>query len=851
MAFKIYVSDRINSAELDTEELDVKSIYALLDITDIGNKRANIQTLTLKGTKNNNNVFGYFFNIERLTDYSQDNRLFFNYNPQRSVDVFVFEDTELIFNGELRINEVIVDVDGNIQYNCIISTSLTLLKQAFQNKLMTDLDFSQWIHYSCYETIRRFYEDKETIRSQNNVPYTASTEFYNDRRGYVYAMIDYGYRESGTTQSISGYTPTLAQTFSINNFKPGLWLNEVMQTIFEQSDYLISGGLSPRFNLRASTEFTEKFNNLFLPDTNDEQFEKVPGCTTIFDFSGNCINRSIRYIDYRGIGQDLCNQVCSGPQDEECYIPSLFSRYYAKVYVPIDIITFSTGCTYSLNEFYTQSDLEGGQYYSITINREINTSINLNFSLITSMLTPGGGGPADLVQVNTSTFFRVALIKQSGALDPSQIYSATESILAFVDYYIPYGSFITDTVDFYVENVTFNRGDKLRIALIYGNFLNVQTFTLTNNPNPCDGFYNFVGTDITHFWQICNMELKLPGKNTDTFNYVTRPVFNCNDAVLTTPKIMSGIKVIDFLKSIIQLFNFVVYYDKNDPKNLIFTPYSEYYALTRLPNLLTNSIDWTNKVDYTTNINIKSNIDLPKNYLFTYKLDSDFLNKKYNDKFKEIYGQLEFDDDYGISDQKKIELIFSPSPMASVDNYFLPLYYKAENNTINTMKINPRILYYNGYYDFFNAPANKYISFSTGSTVFIIQQLVKYPQCSNFLIIPQLEISGTTTGLTVTNDIHFNDPIEYYYDNINGFFTNVPNSYSLYYIDQISDITNQDVIYIECDALLNPLDITNLDLSVPIYIQTGTMGGAYFRVLEVEYENKNTPSRVKLQKIIV
>ena len=63
-----------------------------------------------------------------------------------------------------------------------------------------------------------------------------------------------------------------------------------------------------------------------------------------------------------------------------------------------------------------------------------------------------------------------------------------------------------------------------------------------------------------------------------------------------------------------------------------------------------------------------------KNYILTYKEDSDYFNKRYQDSHKEIYGQRKVivESDF-LKQDKRIELIFSPTPCAShINNIVAP-----------------------------------------------------------------------------------------------------------------------------------------------------------------------------------
>lgn len=101
----------------------------------------------------------------------------------------------------------------------------------------------------------------------------------------------------------------------------------------------------------------------------------------------------------------------------------------------------------------------------------------------------------------------------------------------------------------------------------------------------------------------------------------------------------------------------------------------------------------------------------------------------------------------------------------------------------------------------------------------------------------------------VQSDLHFGQPVLFYFP-YDSDYANAPTSYQDYFIGQITDLTNPDVTYIECNVLLNAIDIANLDLRIPVFIQTGKYNASYFKVLKVEYEGAVSPSKVSLQRIV-
>lgn len=117
-----------------------------------------------------------------------------------------------------------------------------------------------------------------------------------------------------------------------------------------------------------------------------------------------------------------------------------------------------------------------------------------------------------------------------------------------------------------------------------------------------------------------------------------------------------NIKQKDFFKSILQMFNLFVDFDRTNKTNLIIEPYSDFFT--------TDVVDWNNRTDLNKDIKINP-IGLldAKRYIYKYKDDKDYYNTKYKDKWNETYGSeiIDVDNDF-LKTDKVSELIFSPSP---------------------------------------------------------------------------------------------------------------------------------------------------------------------------------------------
>lgn len=158
----------------------------------------------------------------------------------------------------------------------------------------------------------------------------------------------------------------------------------------------------------------------------------------------------------------------------------------------------------------------------------------------------------------------------------------------------------------------------------------------------------------------------------------------------TRPK---NVKQIDFLTSIIRAEN--LYFElQGDGITYKIEPRDTFFDVTGDP------LDWTYKLDTSKDIEIVPMGDLDFNrVVFDFTSDEDYYNKLYYDEFKEVYGHEEIElDNQFIRNEKKIEVIFSPTPVARYGNQGIvaPRFFRKDNGVVEPMECNIRRLYFGG-----------------------------------------------------------------------------------------------------------------------------------------------------------
>ena len=162
-----------------------------------------------------------------------------------------------------------------------------------------------------------------------------------------------------------------------------------------------------------------------------------------------------------------------------------------------------------------------------------------------------------------------------------------------------------------------------------------------------------------------------------SFKAQIQPLYAFGDTIVYSTAIPSKIKMSDFLIAIIKMFNLYIEYDKDVPNKLLIAPRNDFYTSTIQ--------DWSGKLDASQEPEITPMGALDaKRYIFKYKKDNDWLNKKYQDAYSvynETYGQRikDVDNDF-LQNDKTHESIFSASPLwaATSDGRKFPVFAKID-----------------------------------------------------------------------------------------------------------------------------------------------------------------------------
>ena len=316
-------------------------------------------------------------------------------------------------------------------------------------------------------------------------------------------------------------------------------------------------------------------------------------------------------------------------------------------------------------------------------------------------------------------------------------------------------------------------------------------------------------------------------------------------AVLNTPLTPSPpekVSQYDFIKSLMIMYDMYAYVEKDRPKHIIFKTYDDFYVLTLPQYIISTALDWTNKIVYSEDWKNKRNLTIPKRYTYTYKEDKDWLNDKYKKRYNSVYGELRFTDAYGVTDEKKVEVLFSPSPQVSTDGKKYPMFRGGDDIEQKPTALNTRILYYNGV-----RGCDSYRILNTISYPDFINNIDVYPIISTQSSYGEMSEYYNPDNLELPiESLQWGTPRELYFTATDDYF-NIPNLYS-YYTNQVTELTNSNLYVLECMVYLSSIDISRFDFKTPIFISTD-IGNSYFKVLEIKWDGSHKPASVILQSI--
>lgn len=788
---------------------------SIQDIRDISKKNSTFsQTFTIPADKNNNVILNHIFNIGADSSF----------DPSKKTQCYILNDSISVFNGQFQLTKINVSNKNVISYECVVYGETIDLVKSLGSKLLTDLDYSELDHN----------RDAETIFNS----WSADTKSL----GYYYPLIDYGYdldiRElnDGVLQiAVVTGTPTVATLTTLTDTTQSWTTNFYSANYHEYSISIISGlgqGQTRYINSNLGTQITiEGWGWTIIPDNTSIYTISKIDTSNPYSSTGTGLKPSIfkpaisapyllnkimsnvgfsidgDFMTTDAFGETIIpyNGLDAGLNLEDIrtfqsYLSQTFTHYPSGVLSAATLVSFPFDDDH--NKGYDRSNLYDNSTYKYlspgagTVAKFfIHLSYNYNLTYL-----PAGEQVFDVFYVRyyRSTYY-------AGA-DAHPYYQEVIAVDRCPGYYFmgpagttppPVGAAlgpheITSSAS---PQITLAAGEEVWVKIYAASDTNV----LHKVYDTSSAFYNQIFT------------------NGAVDNYIQYNRY-----------IPMNVKQVDYVKSIITMFNLMVVPDKLNPKRLKFITRDDYYNNGTIKN-------WSDKIDHSDKIEeTLISEQQSKTIKFTYKDDKDYYNVDYTTKINKVYGEYTEDiDNEWVSGEKKIDIIFSPTPVDKVfgsDDIYLPKISKRDLKTgiYDRTDFNIRIL-----------RKNKYLM-PTQNTIKILglTAMNSYPYCGH--------LDHPTSP---TKDYNFGSvEFVYYPELITMTEHNLVYDYWRQYLD---DINNKNSKLIKCKIYLTPNDIAKFDYNDSIFIDGLTDdGGHYFNVNKINYiPTSNLPSIVELIKV--
>lgn len=784
------------------ENISFPITYNIADVKDISKRNGSFtKTLVIPHTTNNSQLLDFIFDVQNLSSF----------NPNKKVRCYVLNDTIEVFEGFFQLKNITTSDNIHFKYECVIFGDNNTLIKSIGDDYIEDLDFSDIEHTVNYTNIVDSWSDDWT-------------------RGYYYPLIDYNHNW--------GLNDLQNDGVDISEMKAAVYVKYIWERIISENGFTYYG----------SFKDNETFENLIIPDGFDlvgrsdvnsalnRLYVGISSTYSIAPASTNNGNYGNLSIPFENVGFDprvpLNNESSpfgdpAGEWDSTNYeyiAPNndLVRRFGVKLRIKVfndyqNILTgFKTAGGYLTMRFVREFDPVTGTPYSVFQSSGLAASL------------PAGtryGYPLPVENAPTTYFnelffpghFHILTTPNGNSNLLSEPFNGI--IGSFRNTYNISPIFNSDNV---VSEVPGPGGYKIYEGNITTSYLDRDLYN-TDQPE-----YNKLYPGEKVWLEVDSFYIR-PTVNSMYNNNIVP--FVVEEATITTDISISEkkhkAKQVDFVNSIIKMFNLFIEPDKNDPKRLLIETRDDYYERGTVK-------DWSRKLDISKPISQKIIAETgPRRWIFTHKKeDKDFLNKIYNNETDEVYGEKDYliENDFN-EGTKKIETIFSPSlslKLGENTNFVIPQYRSVDDDSEpNKVYGGIRIL----------QRATQSISLNNSYWKLNGVTQTTYPYAGHF-----------NHPLNATTDINFGEPKFIYYEG--NYITN-NNLFNVYYRKMIEELTDKDSRIITANFYLTPRDLNELRFYDKIFIDSMASGtGNYFRINKIEYNPISSGSyKVELLKI--
>ena len=574
----------------------------IADIKDPKSRKSEYtKSVTIPNSKEAAKVLGMIFEINAVSS---------SFNPTVKADVLYLVDGAEVLNGYMQLKEVVKTNNYDVEYKAVLFGSFANFFKEIEGKRLDEITGLE-----TYDHI--LFRDIQNMSSGNNgEPYQiiegGATVPAELGKGYIYALVDYGFSTDGTT-------------FNVTDIGCSIYAQEYWDRVWADS------GFTYEFT---DTDFADHFKHLIVPASpqsflldSSEIALRVFGANTPLltstgtitsnnltkgSFTANDIIKFSNEVYDDGGTYNPSNGTWTCPDSGLYNFQSTFAVF--ATFKPTDTINSITSVGYialiaKLIFYDASTGLE-------TVQEEYEFRIQFQGATIGNRTTAATPTESDTNYYVIEYIMGVPYTVSTGKSQPNLVQIGfTDKAMSTGDkvYAVWSANYDTDSAGYFVKSggIPVYSDGEADITIEVGSFSN----KVSNVP-------------------------ALEGN-----------VFKVNKCI---PKVSQT----DFIQNYVKEYNLYLEQDPNKTNHFLIAPRDSFYN--------NDVIDLTGKVSIDKGIVYKPVGALDaNNYLYKHKDDKDYLNDKYLNTWQETYGQREIEDisEFGTK-IKKTEVSASPTPLA-------------------------------------------------------------------------------------------------------------------------------------------------------------------------------------------
>lgn len=234
------VTDSFNVDLYDSVPLPVNK--SIIDVREPDKRQSDYsKSITIPGTANNHSLFSSIFNLDRSIINTTNLNFNPDFNPNLKAEAILYRKGIQQLRGYLQLVSI-KNVDGAIEYECVMIGKFANLFQDLGELNLSQLDLSEFDHTWNKTNVQNSWETSIIKNGTTYVNFNASSQ--PDGSGYVYPLIDRG-NSNGNTEN----------DYNFGTMYPAVYAKQVVDSIFAGVGYRYESNF---FN-------SQRFKNLIVP----------------------------------------------------------------------------------------------------------------------------------------------------------------------------------------------------------------------------------------------------------------------------------------------------------------------------------------------------------------------------------------------------------------------------------------------------------------------------------------------------------------------------------------------------------------------------------------------------------